>query len=60
MLWLSISFIAVSGTQKVRMNRKSTAKLTEFLEIERQVQELWAREHVFEMDAPPLDESDQK
>lgn len=37
-------------------NRKGTAKLFEFLEIEKQAQERWAREHVFEMDAPENNE----
>ena len=32
-------------------HRKGTAKLNEFLEIEKQVQEQWATERVFEMDA---------
>jgi len=33
-------------------HRKGTAKLNELLEIERQVQQRWRDEHVFEMDAP--------
>jgi leucyl-tRNA synthetase len=40
--------------------RKGTAKLNEFLEIEQRVQERWAQEHVFEMDAPDLDGTDQR
>ncbi|XP_041358320.1 leucine--tRNA ligase, cytoplasmic-like [Gigantopelta aegis] len=35
------------------MERKSTAKLCELLEIERQVQEKWYKERIFEEDAPP-------
>ena len=32
--------------------RKGTVKLNELIDIELQVQERWAREKVFEMDAP--------
>lgn len=35
-----------------QVERKSTAKLSEILSIEKQVQEKWAQEHVFEEDAP--------
>lgn len=38
---------------KVTMaHRKGTAKLRELLEIERQVQQRWQEQHVFEVDAP--------
>ena len=38
---------------KVTMtHRKGTAKLKELLEIERQVQQQWQEQHVFEIDAP--------
>jgi len=33
-------------------HRKGTAKLKELLEIERQVQQRWMEERVFEVDAP--------
>ena len=35
------------------MERKSTAKLSELLEIEQQVQEKWEKEKLFEEDALP-------
>jgi len=35
--------------------RKGTAKLKELLEIERQVQQRWQEQHVFEVDAPEPD-----
>ncbi|PVD35216.1 hypothetical protein C0Q70_06497 [Pomacea canaliculata] len=42
-----------SGPQQdTSTGRKSTAKLTEILDIERKVQERWEAEHVFEEDAP--------
>jgi leucyl-tRNA synthetase len=41
------------GCEEDKMaQRKGTAKLNEFLEIERQVQERWKNERVFEVDAP--------
>ena len=36
----------------VAMERKSTAKLDELLSIERQMQERWEKEKIFEADAP--------
>ncbi|XP_071120452.1 leucine--tRNA ligase, cytoplasmic-like isoform X1 [Mytilus edulis] len=41
---------ASAGQQQVE--RKSTAKLDEILSIEKQVQEKWNQQHVFEEDAP--------
>lgn len=38
--------------QDVTVERKSTAKLSEILEIERRVQERWQSERIFEEDAP--------
>lgn len=40
------------STVQPQIERKSTAKLDEILNIEKQVQEKWARERVFEEDAP--------
>jgi leucyl-tRNA synthetase len=40
--------------------RKSTAKLSEILEIERQVQERWDAEKIFEEDAPQPGSPDAK
>ena len=34
------------------MTRKGTAKLTEMLQIEEQVQQKWDGENMFELDAP--------
>ena len=36
----------------VTVERKSTAKLDELLNIEKQVQEKWDKEKIFEVDAP--------
>ena len=41
----------MEGSQP-QIERKGTAKLVEILNIEKQVQEKWAHEHVFEEDAP--------
>ena len=40
--------------------RKGTAKLNDLLEIERQVQERWKKEKVFEKNAPPLGSKEAK
>ncbi|XP_013388845.1 leucine--tRNA ligase, cytoplasmic isoform X1 [Lingula anatina] len=44
----------------VSVERKSTAKLTEIREIEKQMQERWAREKAFEIDAPEPGSSESK
>ena len=40
--------------------RKGTAKLNELLEIERRVQERWAKEKAFEVDAPEPGSEEEK
>ncbi|XP_060064776.1 leucine--tRNA ligase, cytoplasmic-like [Ylistrum balloti] len=47
-------------SSEVHVERKSTAKLDEILQIEKQVQERWNREHIFEEDAPNPNSPDAK
>lgn len=42
------------------IERKGTAKLNEMLDIERQIQERWKKERVFELDAPLPDSLENK
>lgn len=43
---------STSKTAEVPVERKSTAKLDEIIQIEKRVQERWQTEHIFEVDAP--------
>ena len=51
----SLSSLCAGASQQQQdggVERKSTAKLTEILDIERQVQQRWEAEKIFEEDAP--------
>lgn len=53
-----MNFQAINS--KMASKRKATGKLTELLKIEKEVQELWKNERVFEIDAPAADSPEAK